>query len=91
MNQEEWIDWTLETLPDPGEKVIICYQSGYMGMIEFFRDKDHKEMYIRALIWNKNNPNADLGKIGNIIKELDNDPIIAWMPAPKLPIKADKP
>jgi hypothetical protein len=82
---DEWIKWKEESLPPPGERVLIAYESGYVGAINFFNSKEDKENYIRGMKWNKENPTADLGIIGNMIRDLDCDPIVAWMMCPKAP------
>lgn len=79
----EWTKWTKETLPPACQKVIIYYQSGLMGITEFFKSCERREDYIKGMIWNEENRDADLGIIGNMIRELDSDPIVAWMNAPE--------
>ena len=80
-----WIKWSKETLPPVGVKILLVYKSGYHGCIEFFRTEFDKEMHIKGMEFNERNPDADLGIIGNMLKDLDNDPILWWMPFPKLP------
>jgi hypothetical protein len=80
-----WIKWTKEMLPPVGKKVLLVYKSGYHGCIEFFVSESAKDMYIAGMEFHEENPNADLGPIGNMIKELDKDPIMYWMHFPDLP------
>ena len=69
----KWKKWHIDDLPDPGEKVLIWYKSGFHGCIEFFATKEAKESYIKGMKY---------------ILEGENylqDPIILWMSFPKPP------
>lgn len=83
----EWIKWTKDTLPDPGQRVLIAYKQGLVGAIDCFQDQQHKDLYVKSMIWNEENPCASVyGPISRILKDIsDSDPIIAWMPCPKAP------
>lgn len=82
----EWIKWHKDTLPPVGERVLIAYKSGLVGAIEFFYSKQAKALYISGMEWEKENPDSDLGKIGNAIRDIStSDPIIGWMMCPKAP------
>lgn len=83
----EWIPFRKESLPPVGTVVLIVYQSGFKGAVEFFKDEIDKERYIKGMEFWEKYPDTDFGVFGNILKELDNDSILWWMKFPETPEK----
>lgn len=81
-----WIQWKIESLPPTGEVVLIAYESGCIGCINFFKKEEDRECYIKGMRWHQENPGAELGVIAEAIRRMDNDPILYWMICPKPPI-----
>ena len=81
----DWIPFKKESLPPVGAMVLLVYQSGFKGAIEFFRNEIDKERYIKGMEYVQKYPDTDYGIIGNMLKGLDNDPILWWMEFPKHP------